>query len=145
MKSSRQLFFSLIICCSLIGCARDQKDGFIEKSTEGATVRININHVDNKNKSTHFVYGKLNISSPKKISSVDIDCFQLKYAGGGVSNSVYVDRVSHVLKREFPATNGVVNVPVYWIFNSDNIDNYEIDKFEVDVVVIPDKSCVIYS
>ena len=66
-----------------------------------------------------MITGVLKIEgSGRKLVSADLECFWL-HIGARKSQSIWVDQFIDVQRGDYPASNGVVNVGVYWAMPDD--------------------------
>jgi hypothetical protein len=99
------------IALAAIGCSDVAS---ISAETAEVIATAHIRKVTHSKRMGAVVWGRLTITGrARKLKSADIDCFFL-HVGGSDSGEPWVDSYVDIQRGDYPARDGVVDVPVYW-------------------------------
>lgn len=126
MKKTKWMIGPVLATLLCSACVAAESQG-ISGNIHGAEVHVVIRHVrDAKSLNVRgvAVYGEAVIKSGR-LRSANLDCVLLS-TDGAQSSKPYVDRVAHIMTKNYPAdTDGVVRADLYWVFSELDMSQVE--------------------
>jgi len=117
---------ALLLLCA--GCSESANRELIAKF-DGGVARVLVQRVAPA-KPTHAnahavaVYGELRIAASTPIQTANLKCFYLAIDGER-SSAPYVDSIASVITDRYPANDGLISVPVYWVFDRSDVERVD--------------------
>lgn len=132
MVDFRKLLLSIVVV-GMAGCDDTVEKYELKASYEGSDIVVRVAGGGLPGDKSHsIVRGHILISSEKKISSVNLSCFQLGI-DGEATQKIYVDSPAHFnVGMVLPNDSGEIDFPVYWTINGD-VYEYNFEMVSLDI------------